>query len=53
MERIVAATRDSEMLDLGVSPRGARAPITAKLIGDWIVDGKKDDCLRDFRPDRF
>jgi glycine/D-amino acid oxidase-like deaminating enzyme len=29
------------------------APITAKLIGDWIVEGKKDDCLRDFRPDRF
>ena len=29
------------------------APITAKLIGDWIVEGKKDNCLRDFRPDRF
>jgi glycine/D-amino acid oxidase-like deaminating enzyme len=29
------------------------APITARLIGDWIVDGKADDCLRDFRPDRF
>jgi glycine/D-amino acid oxidase-like deaminating enzyme len=29
------------------------APITAKVIADWIVEGKTDDCLRDFRPDRF
>jgi glycine/D-amino acid oxidase-like deaminating enzyme len=29
------------------------APITAKVIGDWIVERKTDDCLRDFRPDRF
>lgn len=29
------------------------APITARLIGDLIVEGKADECLRDFRPDRF
>jgi glycine/D-amino acid oxidase-like deaminating enzyme len=29
------------------------APITAKLIGDWIVEGKRDPALDNFRPDRF
>jgi glycine oxidase len=29
------------------------APVTAKLIGDLIVDGKRDACLAAFAPDRF
>ena len=29
------------------------APITAKLIGDLIVEGKRDACLPAFAPDRF
>jgi len=29
------------------------APITAKLIADWIVDGRRDSCFDTFRPDRF
>ena len=29
------------------------APITAKLIGDWIVEGKRDPAVDKFRPDRF
>jgi glycine oxidase len=29
------------------------APITAKLIGDWIVEGIEDRSLAHFRPDRF
>ena len=29
------------------------APITAKLIGDLIVEGKRDPAFETFRPDRF
>jgi glycine oxidase ThiO len=29
------------------------APITASLIGDLIVDGRRDACLENFRVDRF
>ncbi len=29
------------------------APITAKLLGDLILDGVEDDALRHFSPDRF
>lgn len=29
------------------------APITAQLIGDWIVEGKHDPAFESFRPDRF
>lgn len=29
------------------------APLTAKVIGDLIVDGRSDPCLEAFRPDRF
>jgi glycine oxidase len=29
------------------------APITARVIADLIVDGKRDACLDAFRPDRF
>jgi glycine oxidase len=29
------------------------APITAKLIGDLIVEGKRDQVLDSFKPDRF
>lgn len=29
------------------------APITASLIGDWIVEGKRDPAFETFRPDRF
>ena len=29
------------------------APITAKVIGDLIVDGKRDRCLDAFAPSRF
>jgi glycine/D-amino acid oxidase-like deaminating enzyme len=29
------------------------APITARLVGDWIVEGKRDPALDAFRPDRF
>lgn len=29
------------------------APITAQLVGDLIVDGREDDILRQFSPDRF
>jgi glycine oxidase len=29
------------------------APITAQLIGDLVVDGKRDVCLAAFAPDRF
>lgn len=29
------------------------APITAKLVADWIIEGKADPGLRAFRPDRF
>jgi glycine/D-amino acid oxidase-like deaminating enzyme len=29
------------------------APITAKLIGDLIAEGKRDPMLESFRPDRF
>ena len=29
------------------------APITAKLLGDLIVDGNENDLLRHFSPDRF
>ena len=29
------------------------APITARLIADWIVDGKRDPAFDLFRPDRF
>ena len=29
------------------------APITAKLMGDLIVDGRVDECLESFRVDRF
>ena len=29
------------------------APITAKLITDLVIDGRRDPCLEYFRPDRF
>jgi glycine/D-amino acid oxidase-like deaminating enzyme len=29
------------------------APITAKVIGDLIVEGRRDPALESFRPDRF
>ena len=29
------------------------APITAKLVGDLIIEGREDPALRDFRADRF
>ena len=29
------------------------APITARLIGDWIVDGKRDPAFDTFNPGRF
>src|SRR5258708_15311491 len=29
------------------------APITARLVADWIVDGTRDPALDAFRPDRF
>lgn len=29
------------------------APITARLIADWVIDGKRDQAFDHFRPDRF
>jgi glycine/D-amino acid oxidase-like deaminating enzyme len=29
------------------------APITAKLIGDLVIDGRRDACLESFRVTRF
>lgn len=29
------------------------APITARLIADWVVEGRRDPALDTFRPDRF
>jgi len=29
------------------------APITARVMADLVVEGKRDVCLDDFRPDRF
>jgi glycine oxidase len=29
------------------------APITARLVADWIVEGKRDPAFDVFRPDRF
>jgi glycine oxidase len=29
------------------------APITARLIADWLVEGKRDPALDTFKPDRF
>ena len=29
------------------------APITARLIVDWVADGKRDPAFDTFRPDRF